>query len=144
MPLYGQSKEHFTISGYIREAVSGESLIGVNIYLADHKTGTVTNTYGFYSLTLPAADSVELVASYVGFTPEIVRLSLHKNVDLNIELKANIVLNEVTVTAVHITDSISGFNFIRRRNGEKESGKYLYIMYTTGKIHFYIIMILKR
>jgi hypothetical protein len=38
MPLYGQSKEHFTISGYVREAVSGESLIGVNIYLADHKT----------------------------------------------------------------------------------------------------------
>jgi hypothetical protein len=51
MPLYGQSREHFTVSGYVREAVSGESLNGVNIYLADHKTGTVTNTYGFYSLT---------------------------------------------------------------------------------------------
>ena len=50
MPLNGQPKAHFTISGYVREAVSGESLIGVNIYLADHKTGTVTNTYGFYSL----------------------------------------------------------------------------------------------
>src|SRR5664279_4257184 len=99
MPLFGQSREHFTISGYVREAVSGESLIGVNIYLADHKTGTVTNTYGFYSLTLPEIDSVELVASYIGYSPWIVRVSLHKNVDLNIELKANIVLNEVTVTA---------------------------------------------
>ena len=99
MPLNGQSKEHFTISGYVREAVGGESLIGVNIYLADHKTGTVTNTYGFYSLTLPEIDSVELVASYIGYSPWIVRVSLHKNVDLNIELKANIVLNEVTVTA---------------------------------------------
>ena len=99
MPLYGQSREHFTISGYVREAVSGESLIGVNIYLADHMTGTVTNTYGFYSLTLPVADSVEFIVSYIGFTPEIVRLSLHKNVDLNIELKANLVLDEVTITA---------------------------------------------
>jgi len=39
------------------------------------------------------------VASYIGYSPWIVRVSLHKNVDLNIELKANIVLNEVTVTA---------------------------------------------
>jgi hypothetical protein len=97
--LNGQSREHYTISGYVREAVSGESLIGVNIYLADHKTGTVTNNYGFYSLTLPPSDSVELIASYVGFTPAIVRLALHKDADLNIELKANLVLKEVTVTA---------------------------------------------
>jgi hypothetical protein len=58
MSLNGQPEAHFTISGYVREAVSGESLIGVNIYLADHKTGTVTNTYGFYSLTLPEIDSL--------------------------------------------------------------------------------------
>lgn len=102
MPLSGQIPKHFTISGYIKEAVSGESLIGVNIYLTNHKTGTVTNTYGFYSLTLPATDSVELVASYVGFTPAIVKVPLDKDVELNIELKASIVLDEVTVTADRI------------------------------------------
>ena len=61
--LHAQSNEHYTISGYVREAVSGESLIGVNIYLDDHKSGIVTNTYGFYSLTLPAADSARLIIS---------------------------------------------------------------------------------
>lgn len=98
-PLHAQTNERHTISGYVREAVSGESLIGVNIYLQDHKTGTVTNTYGFYSITLPAADSVKLVISYIGFTPEIVKITLQKDTELNIDLKPNIILDEVTVTA---------------------------------------------
>jgi len=97
--ISGQPAERYTISGYIKEAVSGESLIGVNIYLSDHKTGTVTNTYGFYSITLPAADSIELIASYIGFTPEIRKVSFHKNIELNIDLKPNILLDEVTITA---------------------------------------------
>lgn len=95
----GQTIERYTISGYVREAVSGESLIGVNIYLSDHKTGTTTNTYGFYSITLPEADTVELIVSYVGFTPKIVKTALHNDVEMNIELKPGLVLNEVTITA---------------------------------------------
>ena len=97
--VHGQTIEHNTISGYVKEAVSGESLIGVNIYLPDSKTGTVTNTYGFYSLTLPAVDSIKLIVSYVGYAPEIVKITLHKDIDLNIDLKPNIFLNEVTITA---------------------------------------------
>ena len=98
-PLHAQTNEHYTISGYVREVISGESLIGVNIYLTDHKIGTVTNTYGFYSLTLPSADSVGLIISYVGFNSENIKVSLDKNVELNINLKPNIILNEVTITA---------------------------------------------
>ena len=98
-PMQAQKTGHYTISGYVREAVSGESLIGVNIYLTDHKIGTSTNTYGFYSLTLPEADSIGLVISYVGFTSENIKVFLHKNIELNISLKPSIVLNEVTITA---------------------------------------------
>jgi hypothetical protein len=101
MPIQGQSIKHYTISGYVKEAVSGESLIGVNIYLSDHKIGTVTNTYGFYSLTLPA-DSVELVASYVGFASKIVKVLLNRDIELNINLNQNIILDEVTISADRI------------------------------------------
>ncbi len=90
--------DRYTISGYVREAVSGESLIGVNIYLQNKQAGTVTNTYGFYSITLPESDSVAIVFSYVGYTPRILKLSLRQNTELNIELKAGNILNEVTVT----------------------------------------------
>jgi hypothetical protein len=95
----GQTVKRYTISGYLREAISGESLIGVNVYLPDMKIGTVTNNYGFYSITLPASDSVKLVISCIGFTPEVIKFSLQKDIELNIDLKPNMVLREVTVTA---------------------------------------------
>ncbi len=91
--------EKFTISGYVREAVSGESLIGVNIYLQSRQAGTVTNNYGFYSITLPASDTINLAFSYVGFTSRIIKLSLRKDVELNIELTVSKLLDEVTVSA---------------------------------------------
>jgi len=81
-PLLCQSVERHTVSGYVREVVSEESLIGVNIYLSDHKNGTVTNNYGFYSLTIPSEDSVGLVFSYVGFATEIIRVPLNKDLML--------------------------------------------------------------
>lgn len=99
---FGQTLSNYTISGYVREKVSRESLIGVNVYLSDHKTGTTTNTYGFYSITLPATDSVELIVSYVGFTPEIVKIKLNKNIELNIDLKPSVLLDEVTVSSSRI------------------------------------------
>lgn len=101
-PLQAQKNVHFTISGYVREAISRESLIGVNIYLTDHKIGTVTNNYGFYSLTLPESDSVGLVISYVGFASENIKVPLHKNIELNISLNPSIILSEVTITADRI------------------------------------------
>jgi len=97
--LTGQNKQQFTISGYVKEAVSSESLIGVNIYIPDRKTGTTTNNFGFYSITLPESDSVNLVVSYVGYKTETVKTILSKNVELNIELKPNTVLDEVIISA---------------------------------------------
>ncbi|MDF7809992.1 TonB-dependent receptor [Hymenobacter sp. YC55] len=56
-----------TISGYVRDGATGENLIGVAVVNPGTGQGTATNTYGFYSLTLPATDSVRLVASYLGY-----------------------------------------------------------------------------
>jgi hypothetical protein len=58
-----------TISGYVRDQATGENLIGVAVVLAGTGQGTATNTYGFYSLTVPTAglDSVRLVANYLGY-----------------------------------------------------------------------------
>jgi hypothetical protein len=58
-----------TISGYAEDAYTGEKLIGATIYCPAQQTGTVTNQYGFYSLTLKK-DTSALVASYVGYNPQ--------------------------------------------------------------------------
>ncbi|MBI5010373.1 MAG: TonB-dependent receptor, partial [Bacteroidia bacterium] len=99
--LTAQTIEKHTISGYVSEEISGESLIGVNIIVPEKKTGTVTNNYGFYSITLPSASKIDIIVSYVGFSPDTIRIELDKDIELNIELKPNIILGEVTVSAEH-------------------------------------------
>ena len=102
-----QSSSRHTISGYVREEESSETLIGVNIYLPDMLTGTVTNTYGFYSITLPRADSVRLIFSYVGYAPRKMTVNLSSDLELNINLKSDNFLDEVTVSA-NRAEKISG------------------------------------
>ena len=63
--VFAQSPK-YTLSGFVRDKETGENLIGVSVYNPATGDGTATNTYGFYSITLPR-DSVNLVVSYVGY-----------------------------------------------------------------------------
>lgn len=91
----GQNK--YTISGYISEQGSKENLPGVYVVIPKLKTGTTTNNYGFYSITL-SQDSIEMIVSYVGYRPKKAMLYLNKNISLNFELSAE-QLAEVEITA---------------------------------------------
>jgi len=58
------SQEKYTVSGYILDKETGESLIGVNVIWKEKLQGTTSNTYGFFSLTLPEGE-VNLDFSYI-------------------------------------------------------------------------------
>lgn len=88
--------QNHTISGYIIEAKSGETLINSSVYDANSRKGTVSNSYGFYSLTLPKG-KVEMLFSYVGFTSERRIFNLTKDTVINIDMHESIELKEVTV-----------------------------------------------
>src|ERR1051326_543787 len=94
--LFAQQKK-FTISGYVSEKGSKESLIGVGIYIPKLNKGVVTNNYGFYSITLPA-DTLVLVITYVGYETQKKEVVLDKNISLNIEMVEGVVLQEVVIT----------------------------------------------
>lgn len=95
-----QAQTKFTISGTIVDQFSGEALIGAAAYVAASERGAVANAYGFYSITLPASDSITLVFSYVGYKPQVKRIRLTKNVRLDIGLEASgELLEEVLITA---------------------------------------------
>ncbi|MCY7356865.1 MAG: TonB-dependent receptor, partial [Rudanella sp.] len=96
-----------TVSGYVREAGSQEALIGVNVYLPGTTTGTTTNTYGFYSLTLPKQDSVRLAYSFVGYEAILRTLPFQKDQQLNVNLQPGKDLTEVTVTSSRIEEKVS-------------------------------------
>ncbi|WP_295655396.1 TonB-dependent receptor [uncultured Mucilaginibacter sp.] len=95
-PLFAQSR--FTISGTVKDTLTGETLIGATVRITGPvKKGATTNTYGFYSLTVPKGQDT-LSFSYVGYKTIIIRLLVTKNTTLNIDLGASNALNEVVVT----------------------------------------------
>ena len=95
--IYAQEKH--TISGYITDEQTGESLIGVNVIISETNQGTSSNTYGFYSLTLPAGDFI-LNFSYLGYQLQSQKVNLNKDISLNIDLSyTSKEIQEVTIQA---------------------------------------------
>ena len=99
--------QHYTISGYVTDAAAEETMIGATLYDHAHGNGTVTNTYGFYSLTLPAGE-VELTASYVGYTPLTKRFALTRDTVVNMALHPHSALEEVTIVGNRLDLGVRG------------------------------------
>jgi len=93
--FFGQEK--FTLSGTISEASSNETLIGVTILFPELQTGTTTNEYGFYSITLPKG-TYNPIISYVGFNELNETINLDQNISKNFSLtEVSEALDEVVI-----------------------------------------------
>jgi TonB-dependent Receptor Plug Domain/CarboxypepD_reg-like domain len=90
--------QKFTISGFVSDAESGEKLLAASVFDKKSGQGTVTNNYGFYSLTL-SSDSVQLICTFIGQQPQQKRLKLSKNESINFELGASSTLKEVVISS---------------------------------------------
>jgi len=102
-----KTDEKYTVSGTIRSARTGETILGATIRVADPPGGVTSNEYGFYSVTLPAGDH-QLEISAVGFASQTLPISLAGNVVMNIRLNEEAKdLQEVTVTASSATRSLT-------------------------------------
>ena len=91
------AKRKVTISGYITDASSSETLIGANVLERIRQAGTYTNPFGFYTLTLPEGEEVSLAFSYLGYAPSYARFRLMRDTVLNVGLKTDNTLQEVLV-----------------------------------------------
>ncbi|KAA9331720.1 TonB-dependent receptor [Adhaeribacter soli] len=88
-----------TLSGIIRDAVTGEPLPGASVYLPEQKAGTATDLEGKYELSL-AVGKVTVVYSLVGYGKQEKELNLTDHATFNIELKPQEeTLKEVVVLA---------------------------------------------
>ncbi len=96
--------QSYTISGYVFDAESGESLISATIYLPDEGEGTVSNIYGFYSLTHKAGPKT-LDFSYIGYETKSVVLDLQQDTSFNIYLGSSVTLDEVEIIAERDADA---------------------------------------
>ena len=92
---FGQEK--FTISGTITDQSSNETLIGVNIIFPELQTGTTTNEYGFYSITIPQG-TYQIQISYLGFTTITETILLTENKTINYKLtESSEALDEIII-----------------------------------------------
>jgi TonB dependent receptor/CarboxypepD_reg-like domain/TonB-dependent Receptor Plug Domain len=101
-----QKVKNYTISGYITDAKTGETLIGADVYVPKSKQGIATNNYGYYSLTLPAEDSVYLSISYIGYESKWFNVKLDKDIVQNFQLGEGAVLQTVEITATKNSERI--------------------------------------
>lgn len=91
------SQEKFTLKGYVKDSLSGETLIGASVIINNESRGVTTNQYGYFSLTLPQGD-YKLIFSYVGYTPRLININFNKNVSESILLMpVSSTMNDVTV-----------------------------------------------
>ncbi|HEX9600073.1 MAG TPA: TonB-dependent receptor, partial [Mariniflexile sp.] len=96
IPTNAQDK--FTLKGIVSEEKNNETLIGVSIIFPELKTGTTTNEYGFYSITLPKG-TYKIIISYLGFTTISETITLSENLTKNFNLTDSLeTLNEIVLT----------------------------------------------
>lgn len=106
-PLLVSAQESYTVSGNIIEKGSGEDLIGATIVLQPGMQGTVSNHYGFYSISAPEG-TYTISFSFLGYETIEKRIVLERDIHLDAELEEkSIRLNEVTVSAVRSDRNIS-------------------------------------
>ncbi|NVO19390.1 MAG: TonB-dependent receptor [Bacteroidetes bacterium] len=96
----------FTISGHVKDAATGEVLIGATVFETSLKSGVATNPYGFYSLNLPSG-SHTLRFSFLGYKTQNKEIDLTNDVTIDIALlPENSELGEVEIRSERTNDNV--------------------------------------
>jgi hypothetical protein len=89
--------QHYTISGFVEDSISGEALIHASVINTNSKAGIVTNDYGFFSIS-SNMDSIQMDISYVGYKKlSISLINLKKDTTLKVHLSPFTRLDEVVI-----------------------------------------------
>ncbi len=95
----------YTVSGFIEDDETGERMIGATIMETNSGMGTVSNNYGFFSLTIPEGIIV-LDVSFVGYAIERKSIALNKDTTIVYKLVPGVELDEVVVTSGNLEEQL--------------------------------------
>ena len=98
--------EFYTLSGFVNDTLSGESLIGASVFAKGTQRGAITNEFGFYSLRLPK-DDYKVEYSYVGFESEESKILLNKNKKKDVKLRYRTEELQSIIVKVPLTDLLN-------------------------------------
>lgn len=97
------TQNSFTISGYVQDNSNNELIIGASVIVKELQIGTVTNNYGFFSLTLVEGD-YDLIFQSLGFEDQSLNFSLDRNISVNIFLNENIESLDEVILSKNVED----------------------------------------
>ena len=102
------AQQHYTISGYVRDAKTGEDIIGANVTIKEIPgKGSITNTYGYYSITLPMG-RYQISPQYIGYKSQIQQIDLYQSLKADFQLSEQVnELNEVVVSSQSRNENIT-------------------------------------
>jgi hypothetical protein len=92
------AEQRYTLSGFVRDSASKEVLIGATVYIPALNTGTTTNTYGYYNLSVPAGTHKVIVMS-LGYRADTTQLNLRSDLRRDVLLPYGLLLQGVTVSS---------------------------------------------
>jgi len=101
------SQEKVSISGYVKDANTGESLIAAVIRIPDLKLSGYTNNYGFYSISVPTG-TYQVEVSFVGYQTWVQQVDIADGKTLNIEMKPESnTIEEVVISGKRQDENVS-------------------------------------
>ena len=113
----GESVKTATISGFVKDSRNGETLTGAVIYPEENPAiGIATNSYGYFSLTLPIG-KYSLIIQFLGYKTQRVPLDLKENLQLTFEMEEeSIALKEITITGEKNNNNVVQSELISKIN----------------------------
>jgi len=105
LPTLLLAQKKVTLSGYMKDAASGEALISATVYVKELGVGTQTNNYGFYSISMPAG-SYTVIFSYLGYATKTETIQMTDSRTYDPEMQNQLKLQEVEITATRSDENI--------------------------------------
>ncbi|HET6560060.1 MAG TPA: TonB-dependent receptor, partial [Prolixibacteraceae bacterium] len=104
--------QSFTIRGFVSDQSNGERLLNANVYEQKIQRGTITNNFGFYSLTFPAG-KYSIACSFVGYQSQTVSINLRRDTIIDFKLLQRADLEEVTVIGQKVESQLTSTQMSR-------------------------------
>ena len=104
IPFFSFAQNKFTLSGYVKDALSGETLNGATVAVLGESKGITSNQFGFYSITLTTG-TYNFICSYVGYVPQIKTINLTSNVEYNFEVAPKITTEQAVIISSRKRDA---------------------------------------
>ncbi|MDQ2863072.1 MAG: TonB-dependent receptor [Bacteroidota bacterium] len=104
LPLFSFCQNKITISGYVKDSLSGETLIGATVSVLGASKGIASNQFGFYSITLPKG-TYKFICSYIGYVSQIKAIDLNNDVANNFEMAPNVTVEQAVIVSAKKRDA---------------------------------------